>query len=50
MSNQYIAECYVAFKDIVSEENDAAREQSHLKLSRPVITGMRFKKKILYTN
>lgn len=39
MSNQYIAECYVAFKNIVGEDEDGGREQIHLKLSRPTLIG-----------
>lgn len=39
MANQYIAECYLAFKDICTNEEDGSREQIHMKLSRPKITG-----------
>lgn len=39
MSNQYIAECYLAFKDIPLEEEESAREQTHLSLSIPTLTG-----------
>lgn len=37
MSNQYIAECYVAFKHI--SNGDIPNEQIHLILSRPTKTG-----------
>lgn len=39
MSNQYIAECYVAFKNVQPEDDDGGREQIHLKLTRPTLTG-----------
>lgn len=37
MSNQYIAECYIAFKNISS--GGSSSEQTHLVLSRPTKTG-----------
>lgn len=37
MSNQYIAECYLSFADIVAASG--TNEQVHLKLSRPRNTG-----------
>lgn len=40
MSNQYIAECYVAFSGIAPADQDGSREQIHLKLSRPTLSGM----------
>lgn len=39
MSNQYIAECYVAFNSISPAGEDGNREQIHLKLSRPTLNG-----------
>lgn len=40
MSNAYIAECYLAFKDICTSDEDGSREQIHMKLSRPHLNGM----------
>lgn len=37
ISNQYIAECYLSFKDI--QEASSNNEQIHLKLNRPRNTG-----------
>lgn len=39
MSNQYIAECYLAFRDICTNDEEGSREQIHMKLTRPKITG-----------
>lgn len=39
MSNQYIAECYLPFKDICTNDEEGSREQIHMKLSRPKLTG-----------
>lgn len=38
MSNQYIAECYILFKNI--PEGDQNNEQIHLLLSRPTKLGL----------
>ena len=35
MTNQYIAECYITFADIMASDN----EQIHMELSRPEYTG-----------
>ena len=35
MTNQYIAECYITFADIMAYEG----EQIHMELSRPEYTG-----------
>jgi len=41
MSNQYIAECFLAFKDIedVTTNNNVQIEQTHMKLTRPTNLG-----------
>lgn len=48
MSNQYIAECYVAFKNVQPEDEDGGREQIHLKLTRPTLTGNLFSHWFIY--
>lgn len=40
MANEYIAECYLPFKDISTSDEDGSREQIHMKLSRPSLNGM----------
>lgn len=35
LRNEFIAECYVAFKNVQSEDEDGSRKQIQLILSRP---------------
>lgn len=46
MSNQYIAECYVSFNRVQPEDEDGNREQIHLKLTRPTLTGTNFSNRL----
>ena len=38
MTNQYIAECYITFADLMANEN----EQIHMELSRPEYSGISY--------